>query len=130
LKRQFESEIPEILLDERQIKQALINILFNAGESVPEGSEVSLTANLKEMEGNSYVVISVSDNGEGIDPEVLDRIFQPFFTTKVTGTGLGLAIAHRAISGHGGEIRVDNQYGEGVTFSICLPIARTSGDKD
>jgi signal transduction histidine kinase len=127
LKSQFERGIPEVMLDERQIKQALINILFNAGESVPGNSEVSLSASLREKDGDDYIVIEVADNGEGIDPQVIDRVFTPFFTTKATGTGLGLAIALRAVSGHGGEIQVDNRYGEGVTFSIYLPAARVTG---
>ena len=97
---------------------------------VPDGSDVSLSARLEEVEGAVFVVISVSHNGEGIEPQVLDKIFQPFFTTKATGTGLGLAIAHRAVSGHGGEIRVDNRYGEGVTFSIYLPAARITGNEE
>jgi signal transduction histidine kinase len=130
LKRQFEREIPEVSLDERQIKQAVINILFNAGEAVPENSEVRLSAHLQETDHGSYVIIRVSDEGEGIDPQNLDRVFQPFFTTKGTGTGLGLAIAQRAVSGHGGEIRVDNRYGEGVTFSICLPVAQNAGKEE
>lgn len=130
LRRQFGREIPEILIDERQIKQALINILFNAGESVSENSEVNISAHLQEFEGDSRVIIDVSDHGEGIDPKVLERIFQPFFTTKATGTGLGLTIAHRAVTGHGGEIRVDNRYGEGVTFSICLPAIQAADTED
>ena len=95
-----------------------------------ENSEVNISAHLQEFEGDSRVIIDVSDHGEGIDPKVLERIFQPFFTTKATGTGLGLAIAHRAVTGHGGEIRVDNRYGEGVTFSICLPAIQAADTED
>jgi len=123
LRRRFERDIPEILLDERQIKQALINILFNAGESVPEGGEVGISARIQQEGEGGFVVIEIFDNGEGIAHENMEKIFLPFFTTKAAGTGLGLAIAHRAISGHGGEIRVDNRPGEGVTFSIYLPIS-------
>jgi len=127
LKSQIDRDIPEIMVDERQIKQALINILFNAGESVRENSEVGLSARLGEKNGDEHIIIDVSDNGEGIDPGNLENVFKPFFTTKTTGTGLGLAIALRAISGHGGEIQVDNRYGEGVTFSIYIPAARVPG---
>ncbi len=123
LKRQFERDIPEILLDERQIKQAVINILFNAGEAVPEGSEVRLSARVGKTEQGDFIVIDISDEGQGITDGDLKKVFQPFFTTKASGTGLGLAIAQRAVSGHGGEIRVDNRCGEGVTFSIYLPLA-------
>ncbi|UCG38468.1 MAG: GAF domain-containing protein [bacterium] len=119
--------IPEISLDERQIKQAVINVLFNAGEAAAEHSEVVLSAGARELDRGPGVVISITNQGEGIDPRDLQRIFRPFFTTKGTGTGLGLAIAQRAVSGHGGEIRVDNRHGEGVTFNICLPIAPIPG---
>ncbi len=123
LRRHFERNIPEILLDERQIKQALINILFNAGESVSEGGTVGLSARTEGNKQGHFVVIDIVDNGEGIASENIEKIFLPFFTTKAAGTGLGLAIAHRAISGHGGEIRVDNRLGEGVTFSLYLPVS-------
>jgi signal transduction histidine kinase len=119
LQRQFGRDLPELVLDERQIKQAVLNVLFNAGEAVGEDSQVEFTASVEEKEG--IVVISVTDHGEGIDEQDVALIFQPFFTTKGTGTGLGLAIAQRAVAGHGGEIRVDNRRGEGVTFSVCLP---------
>ncbi len=117
--RHFGPDLPEILLDERQIKQALLNVLFNAGEAADADSEIRFEAALEN--GRKSIVISVTDDGGGIDPENMEKIFQPFFTTKGTGTGLGLTIAQRAISGHGGEIRVDNRHGEGVTFKICLP---------
>ena len=119
LQRRFDKDLPEIVLDERQIKQAVLNVLFNAGEAVGEANEVILEArveNDKEM-----IVISVTDSGGGLDEQDINAIFSPFYTTKSAGTGLGLTIAHRAVKGHGGEIRVDNRYGEGVTFSIHLP---------
>lgn len=119
LLRQFGKDLPVLVLDERQIKQAVLNILFNAGEAVNEDGEVVFEAAVED--GGRSVVISVADNGEGIDEEYIGEVFQPFYTTKGSGTGLGLAIAHRAVTGHGGEIRVDNRCGEGVTFSICLP---------
>ncbi|MCK5352548.1 hypothetical protein KAJ77_08205, partial [bacterium] len=119
LQRQFGRDLPELVLDERQIKQAVLNVLFNAGEAVGEDSDVKFEARVEDS--GELVVISITDHGEGIDEQDIERIFQPFYTTKGTGTGLGLAIAQRAVSGHGGEIRVDNRRGEGVTFSICLP---------
>lgn len=119
LQRQFGKDLPELVLDERQIKQAVLNVLFNAGEAAGEDSDVRLEARVEDSEG--LVVISITDHGEGIDEQDIEMIFKPFYTAKGTGTGLGLAIAQRAVAGHGGEIRVDNRRGEGVTFSICLP---------
>jgi signal transduction histidine kinase len=121
LRREFNRDLPEVNVDEGQIKQAVLNVLFNAGEAAREDSEVRFSAQVQDAEPDSGVIISVSDDGHGIDPVNLDHIFLPFFTTKGTGTGLGLTIAQRAVTGHGGEIRVDNRHGEGVTFSIRLP---------
>jgi signal transduction histidine kinase len=120
LHRLFGRDLPELVLDERQIKQAVLNVLFNAGEAAAEDSDVKFEVRVEDSEG--LVVISIADHGEGIDEKNIEMVFKPFFTTKGTGTGLGLAIAQRAIAGHGGVIRVDNRRGEGVTFSICLPI--------
>ncbi len=119
LERHFGRDLPELSLDERQIKQAVLNVLFNAGEAVGEDSDVKFEAWVEDSEG--LVVISVTDHGEGINEQHIEEIFKPFYTTKGTGTGLGLTIAQRSVGGHGGEIRVDNRRGEGVTFSICLP---------
>ena len=69
----------------------------------------------------------MTDNGPGIAPEDMDRIFKPFFTTKGSGTGLGLAISQRAVYGHGGQIQVDNRPGEGVTFTVRLPVGGADG---
>jgi signal transduction histidine kinase len=120
LQRSFDKYLPELVLDERQIKQAVLNVLFNAGEAVGEGSEVIFEARVEEDKG--LIVISIADSGGGIEEQDMNAIFTPFYTTKSAGTGLGLTIAHRAVTGHGGEIRVDNRCGEGVTFSIHLPI--------
>jgi len=119
LQRQFEKSLPVLVVDERQIKQAVLNILFNAGEVVAENSLVKFEARVLDREG--MIVISVTDQGGGVGDQHIDSIFKPFYTTKSSGTGLGLAIAQRAVAGHGGEIRVDNREGEGVTFSIWLP---------
>jgi signal transduction histidine kinase len=121
LERQFGRDLPVVSLDERQIKQAVLNVLFNAGEAVGADSDVRFEAWVEDSEG--LVVISITDQGEGISEQHIDEIFKPFHTTKGTGTGLGLTIAQRSVGGHGGEIRVDNRRGEGVTFTICLPIS-------
>jgi signal transduction histidine kinase len=114
--------IPPVHVDQRQLKQAIINILINAGQAVSEGGEVVLGALLPDDDSTTHVEIWIADNGGGISPEDMGNIFQPFFSTKATGTGLGLTIAQRSISGHNGQIRVDNRPGEGVTFTILLPL--------
>jgi len=87
-----------------------------------EGYEPTVTINTKKA-GNS-VLISVKDNGNGIPQKVLDKIFQPFFTTKPTGqgTGLGLSLSYDITKAHGGELKVETKEGEGSTFNIQLPI--------
>lgn len=114
--------IPPVHVDQRQLKQAIINILVNAGQAVSKGGEVVLGAVLPQDKDKTHVEISIADDGGGISPEHMDQVFQPFFSSKATGTGLGLTIAQRAVSGHNGEIRVDNRPGEGVTFTILLPL--------
>ncbi len=122
LRQKIEKNLPEVMIDPKQIRQAVINVLVNSGEVVGAGGEVWLDVSTVEDNSGRMIGISITDNGGGLQPEVSDRIFTPFFTTKSTGTGLGLTIAQRAISGHGGEIRVDNNPGIGVTFSMLIPL--------
>ena len=122
LQQEIAEGIPPVHVDQRQLKQAIINILINAGQAVSEGGEVVLGAARPDDGELNHVKIWIADNGGGISPEDRDKVFQPFFSTKATGTGLGLTIAQRAISGHNGQIRVDNRPGEGVTFTMLLPL--------
>ncbi|UCF30418.1 MAG: GAF domain-containing protein [bacterium] len=126
LVQRIEEDLPEILVDQRQVRQAVINILVNSGQAVGDGGEVTIDVCTETVGVDRSVNISITDDGGGVKPGDLDRIFEPFFTTKGTGTGLGLTIAQRAISGHGGEIRVDNRPGVGVTFSVLIPVDRQS----
>lgn len=111
--------------DEKALKQALWNLLINAAQAMPKGGEVNIklqrifTPSKKEP-GQAEII--VSDTGLGIAEDDLDKIFNPFFTTKEQGTGLGLAIVHRIIESHGGKIKVQSQLGQGTTFKINLPI--------
>lgn len=102
-----------------QIKQALLNLVLNALQAMPDGGilEVS-TRNLAEE-----VHIRVRDNGPGIAPENRERIFNPFVTTRDSGTGLGLAITQRIVHGHDGRIVLESVTGQGASFTICLPLA-------
>ncbi len=106
-------------LDCRQIHQALLNIVVNAFEAMPKGGTLRLTARTR----NGHLEVAIADTGPGIPPEHLDRIFEPYFTTKEGGTGLGLALAQRIVDAHGGAITVDSRPGKGSTFRIGLPLA-------
>lgn len=117
---QVPAELPRILVDRDQIRQAILNLVRNAKESMPEGGTVELEAALEA----EVVAIVVRDHGVGIKAENLDRIFDPFFSTKLTGTGLGLALCHQIVTEHGGQIRVRSQLGQGSEFRIEIPLTR------
>ena len=107
--------------DPELLKQVLLNIILNAVQATPGEGRIEIVLN----EVKDGVVIEVSDEGEGIRREDLDRIFDPFFSTKTKGTGLGLAIAFRIMEAHGGYIRVRSVPGEGSVFGMHFPAAGT-----
>jgi len=117
---ELDPDLPEIPLDERMMRQALLNLFSNGVQSMPKGGELRVAAGLSDGP-NPSVQVEVADRGGGVAPEFVEKIFQPFFTTKATGTGLGLAVVKRVIEGHRGRIEFESAPGEGTTFSIRLP---------
>ena len=114
------SQSGPVLGDAAELKQALVNIVFNSIDAMPKGGKITVTS---EQE-NGFVVISVSDTGEGIPDEIKGRIFDPFFTTKGSkGLGLGLSVTYGIVNRHGGKIDFESAVGEGSTFTIKLPVA-------
>ena len=113
--------LPQIIAVPDQIKQVFLNLLSNAADACHNGGEVVL---IRAWQAGSSVAVEIQDNGVGIPPENLDKIFQPFFTTKpvVKGTGLGLSVCHGIVQNHGGQIRVESEPGAGATFTVFLPI--------
>jgi signal transduction histidine kinase/ActR/RegA family two-component response regulator len=110
-----------ILGDESELREVLVNMVFNAVDAMPTGGRLTLSATEEE----ESVVISVSDTGVGMTPEVRSRIFDPFFTTKgKAGMGLGLAVSYGIIRRHEGTIAVETEQGRGSTFKIKMPIAK------
>jgi two-component system sensor histidine kinase HydH len=109
---------PDAVVDPDRIKQALLNLCLNALEAMKAGGILTLTLRRQD---ERTLRIGISDTGPGISREEMDRIFDPFYTTKTSGTGLGLAIVHRIVEAHGGEIRVTSETGGGTTFTILLP---------
>lgn len=106
-------------VDERLLKQAVLNLMINALQAMPEsGGEIILSARRED----DRAVINVIDTGRGMDEATVSRIFDAYYSTKRTGTGLGLAIAHRIIREHGGTISVTSEPGKGSDFRITLPI--------
>ncbi len=116
-------------VDEGQISQAIGNLLLNACEAMPDGGTVHVEACNREVSSGEplpvtpgrYVELHVRDTGPGIDPSIIDRVFDPYFTTKASGSGLGLASAYSVARRHDGHLRATSTVGEGSTFSLLLP---------
>jgi two-component system NtrC family sensor kinase len=122
LNKKFSCETYLIDCDKNQIQQALVAILINAVESMPNGGNLSIDL----IHDNSKVSIEVADTGCGIPPENLDKIFEPFYTTKSSGkgTGLGLSVVYGIVEQHKGKISVESKINEGTKIKITLPIER------
>jgi len=112
------TNLPKIMVDEKFLEQALINIIMNSLDAMPKGGNLSLTVRQKE----EFIVIRISDTGKGIAQKDIDKIFNPFFTLKQDGVGLGLSVTHRIIQSHKGKIEVESVYNQGTKFTIMLPI--------
>ncbi|HOA83049.1 MAG TPA: ATP-binding protein [Thermodesulfovibrio thiophilus] len=105
-------------LDFSLIRQALINLIVNAYQAMPEGGRITINSSICD----NCVKLTIKDTGHGIDEEIIERIFDPFFSTKDRGTGLGLSITNSIISAHGGRIEVKSKTGEGTEFAVYLPL--------
>lgn len=112
-------DVPFCELDKEQLKQAFVNLIFNAVDAMPHGGELILST---ENITNNRIRILFQDSGEGIPENHIGKIFTPFFTTKDEGTGLGLSIVHRIIEEHHGIINVTSQPGKGTCFEVLFPI--------
>ena len=120
VRREYDPDLPAVILDPHQIRQALLNLASNALQSMPRGG--LLTVRIR-AEG-PFAVVEVSDSGPGVPAELRPRVFEPFFTTKATGTGLGLAVVRRIAEGHGGSVALAQPGQGGATFVLKLPLAR------
>lgn len=114
---QPEPSLPPVTADERLLKQVLINLIVNAVEAVGAGGSLCIRLNVSDHWQCLYVI----DNGPGMAADVLERIWEPFFTTKQQGTGLGLAIARSIAEEHGGTLSVTSAPGKGSCFCLKLP---------
>jgi len=117
-KLELDEYLPNLLFDERYIKQALFNLVKNAQAAMPKGGAFTITTGCIDNE----IRISVCDTGDGISKENLSKIFEPYFTTRETGTGLGLTQVYKIIREHHGEIAVDSIPDKGTEFKISLPL--------
>ena len=122
IETRFAPKLPPVLMDEKKIKQVLINLLMNAIHAVDRKGTIEITTGMNDTA--SRVTVEVADDGHGIAEQDLPRIFDPFFTTKPTGegTGLGLSVSYGIIKGHGGNITVKSEKGQGAAFTLSLPL--------
>lgn len=118
---QLDSELPPVLCDGAQIEQVILALVMNALDAMPQGGNLWLTTSFSHEPNQVRIV--VRDDGSGIPPEILPRIFEPFLTTKETGqgVGLGLAISQSILERHNGKIEVQSEVGRGTTFTVTLP---------
>lgn len=123
------ADLPPMPLDRDLIKQALLNLLLNAAQAMPEGGDITIqAAKQAATAGNgragqpTHVIVHVIDTGAGMQPNVRARVFEPFFSTREAGNGLGLPTTKRIIEAHGGTIDVESESGKGTQFTVRLPI--------
>lgn len=125
LQKEYEPDVPEIVLDSNLMEQVFMNVILNAVDAM-EGSG---TLTLKIQKANGWVDVIFEDTGHGIPEDMIDKIFDPFFTTKDStegmGMGLGLAVSYGIVKNHNGDILVNSKVGQGTTFTVRLPIEGT-----
>jgi PAS domain S-box-containing protein len=113
--------LPFITADKAKIEQVVINLLLNALDSIQPGGEVCVRTGIQRQKETDFVTIQVSDDGDGIPPELIPHIFEPFYTTKIKGTGLGLANVKQIVQAHNGVVNVEAKKPSGTVFDVYLP---------
>jgi two-component system sensor histidine kinase AtoS len=114
----LEADLPPVWMDAEQMERAVVNIIFNAIQAMPEGGTISIST--AYLPGRQRVALTIADTGCGIPKENLAHLFTPFYSTRPKGTGLGLAIAYEIVQAHGGQIEVESEVGRGTKFTIYL----------
>jgi PAS domain S-box-containing protein len=118
IKLSLDKQLPCLYLDEKLMKQVLLNLVKNAAAAMEAGGRLTISTSQE----SDNVCIAVSDTGVGIPEDLRAKIFEPYFTTKDTGTGLGLTLVYKIVKEHGGDMEVESSQGRGATFSVILPM--------
>lgn len=117
----LQPDLPPVYADDKQMQQVFLNIVLNAYQAMPSGGVLGITSSLAVRNGIEYVRVDISDTGSGIPPQILEKIFAPFYTTKAQGTGLGLPICNKLVKLHKGDLRVTSDISTGTVFTVELP---------
>jgi len=120
--KNFAEDLPKMVGDYPHLKQAFYNLILNAFEAMRGQGTLSILIHPVSKKGTSCIRVDLEDTGNGIDPENLNNIFNPFYTTKNGRLGLGLPIVHKIMTSHRGQIEVENHVGKGATFTVTLPV--------
>jgi signal transduction histidine kinase len=118
IKRYYASDLPGILMQRQHLSSVLVNLLQNAREALNGHGQIEITTRYGEHDS---IVISIADNGPGIEPDKMDKIFEAYFTTRAKGTGLGLAIVKHNTEMYGGAVKVESELGVGTRFTLEFP---------
>jgi signal transduction histidine kinase len=121
IKAYIPADLPPVALHIDMFKQALLNLMLNAEQAMPEGGSLTVQAMLEKSAAGPRVALSLIDTGKGIAADVLPKIFEPFFSTKAGGSGLGLPTTKKIVEAHLGAIEVQSELGKGTKFTIRLP---------
>ena len=126
IEKNFQENISETLIDRIRFEQILINLISNAFDAMENGGILTIETSQR----NNEIEIQIKDTGIGIEPNNLEKIFHPLFTTKAKGFGLGLAVVKRYIEAHNGTMSIQSQLGEGTSFQLKFPIIKNDGKEE
>ena len=122
-------KVPEVLVDFAQMEQVILNLIGNALHATPEGGKLLVSTARKNDEPGDRVEVAIEDSGSGIPPDLQEKVFQAFFTTKTHGTGMGLSVSKKIVINHGGEIVVKKGKAGGARFVFWVPIHELKGEE-
>jgi len=126
----YADDLPEVWIDADLVQQVFLNLCLNATQAMPQGGKLTVSTGVRRYRTRrSFVDVSVSDTGNGIPKEAMEKIFDPFFTTRSMGTGLGLSISLQIVRDHGGVITAKNNAQGGATFRVSFPLPADSGER-